>query len=117
MKTATIGVYIILAVASGFWMIASFVGNRGVEFSWRPDFIAFTFIMMTLFTISVLVLQLARPMSWWLVAQTALVSIPLVVASIYHMFPEKSIVAASAHLVLATVFFVLNVIQHLKSTA
>jgi hypothetical protein len=117
MKHIAVGVYALLVLFCGAWMISSYIGNRGVSFSWRPDGLAFTFIPMTLFAISILVLQINRPMSWWLMGQAVLVGVPLLVASIYHMFPEKSTVAATAHLLLAVVFFLINVATYLKPSS
>lgn len=115
MKYVMVTFYTVLVVFSGTWMVSSLVGNRLLGLSWRPDELAFTFILMTLFSISALFLQLHRPLCWWLLLQSILVGVPLVVAAMYHMFPAKSTIPATVHLILAGVFIVLNIVTYLRA--
>lgn len=109
-----VGLYSLLLLFSGVWMVSSLVGNWQKGFEFSPSDIAFTFVAMTVYAISALMLQINRTPSPWLFVQTVVVGVPLIIAMIYHLFPGKSMVAASVHLTAATIFTAVNIVIYLR---
>lgn len=101
--------YVLLVFICGTFIVTSYIGNREIDFSWRADYLAFTFIPMTLFVIEILLWQVNLPFSWMFAGQVILVGLSLLTAAIYHMFPEVSVTAAVVHLTLVVIFTLFNI--------
>jgi hypothetical protein len=108
-KVLALAAYGILLAISSWFMIASLSANQTLPFSWRPDNIAFTFVLMVVFLISALVSQAVRPFSLMLLVQVLVTGVLLLAASLLHAFPAWSIPLGALHLVCAIGFTFLNV--------
>lgn len=90
-------------------MVSSYIGNVQPGWSWRADHIAHTFIAMALFSAMLLFLQYRlTDFSWLLLVQCGIVGGLLLASSLYHMFPERSMLLGGLHLLAAAVFTAWN---------
>lgn len=100
MKIAATIMYVLLFLLSGYLMIISMIAIIHLPWSWRPDYIAYTFIPMVVFSGFLLFLQTRETAVVWLfVVQCVIVGVLLLYTFANHMYPERSSVLASLHLI------------------
>jgi hypothetical protein len=109
--------YAVLLLVCGWLTIASLSANQALPFSWRPDHLAFTFVPIVIFLMSVLAAQAVKPFLPVLLVQLVVTGSLLLAASLLHAYPAWSISLGALHLVCAIGFAIWNVVALFGSAA
>lgn len=112
MRIIAISAYVILLFISLLLMSASLIGNANLDWSWSIESIVFTFIVVTVFSATLVFFQYqSADFSWFLLVQCAIVGGTLLAASLNHMFPERVMLYGGLHLITAVAFTIWNTIR------